>query len=149
MVEVSCVKENHDAEISFYLIFLPLSFFSISHSSIKYREICVKGFSGTTVPRILKFCINTGYDFLYYVRENLHPHAYHSLYLSFFLFLQKYFVTDFSAAKRARVFRFHIHLQAVKASCVKKKTTTTKKHNTEFCFCFILPFFHLSLQSNA
>ena len=36
--------------------------FSISHSNIIHREICVKDFSGTTVPRILKFGTNVGYD---------------------------------------------------------------------------------------
>ena len=34
---------------------------------------------------ILKFFIDIGY-FLYHVRENQNPHAYHSLYLSLFSF---------------------------------------------------------------
>ena len=29
-----------------------------------------KDFSGTTVPRVLKFGPNVGYDLLYYVKEN-------------------------------------------------------------------------------
>ena len=47
-----------------------------------------KDFSGTTAPRILKFGKNVGYDVLYCVKENRHPPAYKSLYLSIFLSLQ-------------------------------------------------------------
>ena len=68
---------------SFYLFFL----FSISLSNEMHREICVKGFSGTTTPRILKFVTNIGYDYLYRVRQKQHPLAYHCLYLTIFLFL--------------------------------------------------------------
>ena len=84
MVEVSYVRENHNAEISSD-IFLPFSFFSISRSSVMHREICVKDFSGTTAPRISKFGTHIGYDHLYHVRKN--QNFYHSLYMSFFLFL--------------------------------------------------------------
>ena len=56
-----CGKENQDAVINFCL-FSP---FFISHSNVIHREICVKDFSGTTVPRILKFVTNVGYDLLY------------------------------------------------------------------------------------
>ena len=54
--QVYCEKENQDSVINFALFFL----FSISHSSVVHREICVKDFSGTTgtVPRILKFGTN-------------------------------------------------------------------------------------------
>ena len=68
-----------------FTIFFP---FPISHSSVILREICVKDFSGTTVPRILKFGTNVGYDLLYCVKENQHAAAYHSLYLFIFLSLQ-------------------------------------------------------------
>ena len=44
----------------------------------------VKGFSGTTAPRILKVRTHTGYDLLYCVKEKQPPPAYHSLYLSIF-----------------------------------------------------------------
>ena len=37
---------------------------------------------------ILKFCTNIEYDLVYCLKENWHPHAYHSLYLSIFLSLQ-------------------------------------------------------------
>ena len=43
-----------------------------------------KDLSGTPAPRILKFGTNIGYDHLYRVRKNQHPHIYHSLYLSIF-----------------------------------------------------------------
>ena len=62
-----------------------LLYFSISHSSVIHREICVKDFSGTTVPRILKFGTNVWYDLMYCVKENQHAAAYHSPYLSIFL----------------------------------------------------------------
>ena len=52
--QVYCGKENQDAEINFYLLF-PFLLFSISHSNVIHREICVKDFSGTTAPMILKF----------------------------------------------------------------------------------------------
>ena len=35
----------------------------------------VKDFTVTTAPRILKFGTNIGYDLLYCVRQNQHPHA--------------------------------------------------------------------------
>ena len=50
----------------------------------------VKDFSGTTAPRILKFGTNIWYDLLYCVRQNQHPHAYRFLYLSIFLFRQRF-----------------------------------------------------------
>ena len=53
-----------------------------------HMKICVKDSSGTTIPRNLKFGTNIEYDLLYCVRENQHPHAYHSLYLSNYLSLQ-------------------------------------------------------------
>ena len=79
-----CGTENQDAEIYFYHLFP----FSISHSNVIHREICVKDFSGTTAPRVLKFGTNIGYDLLYCVKENQHAAAYYSLYLSIFLSLQ-------------------------------------------------------------
>ena len=62
--------------------------FSISHSNVIHRKICDKDFSGTTLPVILKFGTNVGYDFFDSVRENQPPPVYHSLYLSIFLSLQ-------------------------------------------------------------
>ena len=44
------------------------SFFTISYSNIMHRETCVKNFTWTTAPRILKFCTNIGYDYLYCVK---------------------------------------------------------------------------------
>ena len=48
----------------------------------------VKDFSGTTVPRILKFGTNNGYDKLYCVLKNQPDMAYQSFYLSIFLSFQ-------------------------------------------------------------
>ena len=58
---VYCGKENQYAEIIFCLHF-PFFLFSISHSSVIHREICVEDFSGTTASRIFKFGTNFGYD---------------------------------------------------------------------------------------
>ena len=93
--QVYCGKENQDAEINFCLLF-PFLLFSISHSIVVHREICVKDFSGTTAPRILKFGTNVGYDLLHCVRENQPPDAYHSLYLSSFLSVQSNFLLQIS-----------------------------------------------------
>ena len=76
--------------------FLPFLLFSISHSSVIHREICVKDFSGTTAPRILKLGTIVGYDLLHCVRENQPPDAYHFLYLSIFLSLQSNFLLQIS-----------------------------------------------------
>ena len=89
--QVYCGKENQDAVINFCLLF-PFFLFSISHSSVIHREICVEDFSGTTARRILKFGTNVGYDLLYCVKENQHAASYHSLYLSIFLSLHANFL---------------------------------------------------------
>ena len=76
---------------SFCDLFMPsfsIFHFSISHTSVIHREICVKDLSGTTVPRILKFSTNVGYDLLHCVKENQHAASYHSPHLSIFLSLQ-------------------------------------------------------------
>ena len=69
-------------------IFTIFFHFSISHSHVIHSEICVKDFSGTTAPRILKFGANVSYELLYCVKENQHAAAYLSFYLSIFLSLQ-------------------------------------------------------------
>ena len=88
-------KKTQDAKIYLCLLFY-MFLFSISHSNVIHREICVKDFSGTTVPRILKFDTNVGYVFLYCVKENQPPPAYYSLYLSIFLSLQSNFLSQIS-----------------------------------------------------
>ena len=93
--QVYCGIENQDAEINFCLLF-PFFLFSISHSSVIHREICVKDFSGTTAPRILKFGRNVEYDLLHCVRENQPPDAYLFLYLSIFISLQTNFLLPIS-----------------------------------------------------
>ena len=93
--QVYCEKENQDSMIKFCLLF-PFFLFSISQSSVIHREICVNNFSVTTVPWILKFGTNVGYDFFYCVQENQYAAAYHSPYLSIFLFLQANFLLQIS-----------------------------------------------------
>ena len=89
-----CGKKNQDAEINFCLL-VPFFFFSISHSSVIYREICVKDFSGITASRILKFGANVGYVLLHCIRENQPPVAYCFLYLSIFLLSSQIFCYRF------------------------------------------------------
>ena len=84
----SILWERKPRWISFAFFF----HFSISHSHVIHRKICVKDTSGTTLPRILKFGTNVGYDVLYCVRENQLPPVYHFLYLSIFLSLQSNFL---------------------------------------------------------
>ena len=64
--QVYCGTENQDAEIYFYHLFFH---FSITRSNVIHREICVKDFSGTTAPRILKFGTNVGYDSLFVLKK--------------------------------------------------------------------------------
>ena len=93
--QVYCGKENQDAEINYCLLF-PCLLFSISHSNVIHKEICVKDSSGTPAPRILKFGTNVEYDWLHCVRENQSPDAYHFLYLSIFLSLLSNFLLQIS-----------------------------------------------------
>ena len=79
-----------------FVIFFSFFLFSISHSNVIHREICVKDFSGTIAPRILKFDTNVGYDLLHCVRESQPPVAYHFLDLSIFLSLQSNFLLQIS-----------------------------------------------------
>ena len=107
--QVYCGKENEDSLLNFAFFF----HFFISHSNVIHREICVNDFSGTTVPRILKFGINVGYDLFYCVKENQYPAAYHSPYLFIFFFsLSNFSVTNILASMRARVFKFCIHIES-------------------------------------
>ena len=78
-----------------FVIFFHFSF-SISHSDVTHREICVKDFSGITAPRILKFGANVGSVLLHCVRENQPHDAYRFLYLSIFLSLQSNFLLQIS-----------------------------------------------------
>ena len=78
-----------------FAFFYHFCFFSISHSNVIHREICVKDFSRTTAPRILKYGTNVGYDLLHCVREKQPPDAYHFLYVFIFLSLQSDFLLRF------------------------------------------------------
>ena len=95
--QVYCGKENQYTEINFCLHF-PFLLYSISHSNVIDREICVKHFSGTTLPRILKFWVRL---LVLCERESA------SLCSSFPFFVHssfspiKFSVTDFSAPMRA------------------------------------------------
>ena len=120
--QVYCVKENQDSVINFCLLF-QFFLFSISHSNVIHREICVKDFTGTTVPRILKFGTNVGYDLLYYVKENQYAAACHCLICRFFFSPSKFSVTNFSASMGARVFKFCIHMESGQVYCGTENKT--------------------------
>ena len=115
--------------------------FPMHFCSVKHREICVKYFSGTTAPRILKFGTNIGYDLLYCIRDNQHPYAYHSLNLSIFLFLPQIFSSQISQLLSEPEFSNFLYTYRGLKYIVIKKTTMMK---------FNMPsFFHLSLQYNT
>ena len=92
--QVYCGKENQDYVIKFCLLFA-FFLFSISHSNVIYRESCVQDFSGTTVPRILKFGTNVGYDLLYCVKENQHAALIILLICPFFFLSKRIFCYKF------------------------------------------------------
>ena len=81
----------------FFCLFFFLFFFCLF--SKKCLSACgsvcklssVKDFSGTTLPRILKFGIYIEYDMLYCVRENQHLRAYHFLFCTLFCLSTKSF----------------------------------------------------------
>ena len=104
--QVYCGKENQDSVINFCLLF-QFFFFSISHSNVIHREICVKDFSGTSVPRILKFGTHVGYH-LYCVKRVSLLLLIFPLVVHFSFSPSKFFVTNFSASMRVFIFRIHI-----------------------------------------
>ena len=135
--QVCCGKENQDAEINFWLLF-PFLLFSITHSSIIHRGICVKDVSGTTAPRILKFGTNVGYDLLHCVRENQPPDVYHFLYLSIFFSLQWNFLLQIS-----RLLWESEYLNFLYTLRVAKYSVGLKTKMLRFIFTI---FFHFSIS---
>ena len=138
-------KENQDAEINFLPSF-SVFIFSISHSNIIHREICVKDFSGITAPRILKFGANVGYFFLHCVRENQPPDANRFLYLSIFLSLQSNFLLQISLLLWEPESSNFLYILRVAKYIVGQKT---KMMRFIFTIFFHFSFFHLSLQCNT
>ena len=75
------------------LLFFLFFFFFFSATMSVCLCLCVNFFPSKIsqellhAPRVFKFGIKIGYDMLYCVRQNHHPHANHFLYLSIFLFL--------------------------------------------------------------
>ena len=114
---VYCGTENQDAEIYFFLF--PFFLFSISHSNVIHREICVKDFSGFTAPKILKFGTNVGYDMLC-KRESACCCLSFRLFVHFSFSPIKLFVTEFSAPITVRVFKFCLHLERGQVYCGKE-----------------------------
>ena len=101
----------------------------------------MKYFSGTALPRILKFGINVGYDLFYCVNQ---PPAYF-FYLCIFLSLQSNllildYLADYLAPLRARVFKFCIHIESGQIYCGKENK------DTEIHFCLLFPFFLFSIS---
>ena len=82
-------------------------------------SVCVfffEDFLGIIALKILKFGTNIGYDFLYGVRENQHPHAYHS-HCPFSLTFTpiKFFVKDFAGTTAPRILKF---VQTLAMTCI-------------------------------
>ena len=121
-----------------WFIFAFFFHFSIPHSNVIHREICVKDFWGTTVPRILKFGTNVGYDLLYCVKENQHAAAYHSLYLSIFLSFQANFLLQIPQFLWEPEFNFCIHIESGQVYC----GTENKTAETYFAFFFLFSIPH-------
>ena len=93
-----------------WLIFAVFFHFSISHSNVIHREICVKDFSGTTVPRILKFGTKCWVWLIVLCKGNQHAAAYYSLIYPFFSFSpSKFSVTNFLASMRASLQILYTH----------------------------------------
>ena len=109
--QVYCGKENKDSMIKFCILF-PFFLFSISHSNVIHREICINDFSGTTVPRILKFGTNVGYDLVLCKRESVCCCLSFPLFVYFSFSPSKFSVTNFLASMRARVFKFCMHIES-------------------------------------
>ena len=146
VAKFNCGKEIQDAEIIFCLLF-PFFLFSISHSNVIHRELCVKDFSGTTAPRILKFGTNIGYDLLLCVRENQPPDSYCSFICPFFFLSNQIFCYRFLGFYESQsLLKFCIHLESGQVYC------GTENQDAEIFFFHlfsIFPFFHLSLQCNT
>ena len=81
----------------FLLYFLPFPCVCVCVCvSLCVNFFFVKDFSGTTVPRILKFGTDIGYDKLYCVIKNQPHTAYQSFYSSIFLSFQFFFSSKIS-----------------------------------------------------
>ena len=91
-----------------------LPYFSISHSTVIYREICVKDSSKTTAARILKFGTNVGYDLLYCVRENQPPALTISFIFPFFFLSNQIFCYRFLSFYESQSSNFLCTLRVTK-----------------------------------
>ena len=83
---------------------------------------------------ILKFGINVGHDLLYYVKQNQHAAADHSLYLSIFLSIQARFLLQISQLPEFSNFVYTLR---------EGKYTVGKKNKSLwliFAFFFHFPF---------
>ena len=92
-VVVYCIKEHHDAEICFAFFYLFL-FFHLSLHCNAYGDLCQRYRRSYSAARILNFGTNIGRDYLCRVRQIQHPHSYQSFYLSIFLFVQYFFLSQ-------------------------------------------------------
>ena len=103
--------------------------------------VCVKDFSGTTAPRILKFGTNAGYDFLYCVKENQSATAYHCLSCQFLFLSQQILlqILSFCESQSLQILYKHWEWPSI---------LWDRKQNL-YLYCLLSPFFHLSLQCNT
>ena len=113
-------KRKSRCDVNFAFFF----FFSISHSYVIHMDIFCQRFSATTLPSIMKFGKNIGYDKFYSVIKN-QPHiAYQSQTLSicpfFFLSNRNSCHRSLSPYLRVRVLKVCIHLKGCQVYCVNE-----------------------------
>ena len=80
--------------LKFVLPSFTFFFFSISRFTVMHMEVCARDIAGVTAARILNFGTNIGRDYWCRVRQIQHPHSYQSFYLSIFLFVQYFFLSQ-------------------------------------------------------
>ena len=135
--QVYCGKDNRNAVNDFAFFF-----YSISHSNVIHREICVKDFSGTATPRIFEILYKCWVRLVVLCkRESACCCLSFPLFIHFSLSPSRFSVTNGSASVRATVFKFCIHIENGQVYCGADNNTA----EIYFAFFFL---FYIS-QSNV
>ena len=71
-----------------------------------HREICVRDYSRTAAPRILKFYTNIGYDLALCKRDSAFTSLSFLLFVHFSFSQIKFVITDFSATTSSRILKY-------------------------------------------
>ena len=120
---------------------LRLSFAFLFHLSLQgiHREICVKDFSRTTVPRILQFDTNVGYDFFFIVWKRINIPTRIIPFIYPFSLSPIKILSQISRFLGEPVFKFCIHIESSQVYCETENKTAE---------IYVTVFFYLSLQCN-